>query len=302
MKCKKFTYVSTLHGSVNCEELIQVDDGRVDFGPEGVYSLYNRVNNVGTWLDALEEDLTEYVPLDLKKLIVKAIFGKYIIVDETIQLITEIHVRKTPSVSEYDDIKEWVTGQLSDGWGESVEQKEVYVEDITVDTLEFDAYTCDFEQDTYKTEATYYIHPWASKDWCMERTDIEESEIDIPYQEPVVQRASCHHNAEVGTYTTKTMYRLADSDSAIRFIKESGACFSDELIRLIDEKGCLADPVQFYVIHFNEGIFSKFMPVLGVMNDNMARLFEIDAESGEIEMEDFKEDFHKEFYEDLMNR
>lgn len=301
MKCKKFTYVSTLHGSVESDELITNGIGRIDFGCDGVYSLYNRSEEVATWFNELYEELTKYVPEEFKELIVKAIFGKYIVVDGTVQLLTEIHVRQEPTPQQYDKIQEWVIGQLSDGWGEGVEQKEALVETVKVNSTEFDTDTCDFEECSYRIEAKYYIHPWTSKGWCIECTGLEESDIDIPYEEPIVQRSSCHFNAETGLYTTRTMYKFTDSDSAIMFIKNSGASYNEESFRLIEEHGCLHGEVHIFVVHTNEGVVSEFMPIVGLMNKDMARLFKLHEESGEIDMEDFKEMPYREFYEDLMN-
>ena len=39
--------------------------------------------------------------------------------------VTEVQTHGELSPSEYADLTEWLTGQFSDGWGESVEQREI---------------------------------------------------------------------------------------------------------------------------------------------------------------------------------
>lgn len=303
MKCTKLTYTSPLHGTVVCEDVITDNDGRVDFGPDGVLELYNRSTSVEHYIADREEDLVEHIPDSLKKLVVKAVFGHYTIKDDCLYLATEIYAKREPNTEEGTLLEEWITGQLSDGWGESFEQNEVLEECVDIETVEFDPCTCEFERNSYRTEAYYYLHPWVYRDWSLELDNIEEVELDIFCPEPLVHSSYCMLQDD-GTYKTRTVYKVADKHSAMLFIKNSGHLYSDELIRLIDEQGCLGPKVECYVVYQNAGMFTQFLPIVGFINPDtqLARLFEIDNESGEIDMQDFKDGSFKGFYQKLLTK
>ena len=300
MKCKKFTYLSPLHGSVQCEDLIDTSYGREDFDSEGVFALYNRNYCVEEFLGSCAEDLVQHVPDTLKKLVLKAVFGKYSIIDGSIFLATEIYVKREPNTEEGTLLEEWITAQLSDGWGEALEQNAVFEEPITVSTKTFNATDCEFEEDCYDTTAFYYLHPWASSDWCLELGEIEEVDVYIPYQEPIVHSAYCKLN-DRGEYITRTVYKAPNIESAFQCIKNSGAIYDTEMLRLIEEKGSLADPVEVFIVLAHTGLFSQFLPIVGFMNNGLARLFELDAESGDIDLQDYYDRNYEEFYQKLLN-
>lgn len=299
MKCVKLTYMSPLRGSVECEDVVKQDYGKEVFGSEGVYALFYRTYEVDEFLSNCIEDLVQCVPNSLKNLVVKAVFGKHEIHDKCLFLITEIFVRHYPTQEQLDNIQDWITGQLSDGWGESLEQRAVYEEEVTVDTVEFNPCECEFEHDSYDTTAYYYLHPWSYEDWSLEMVNDEEVEVDIPYAKPKAFGANCRLN-DSGEYTSKTVYKIADGESAVHWIKESGACYDSDMFRLIEEKGSLADPVEIFVIHSNTGLFSQFLPVVGMMNSTKARLFQIDEESGEIDLQDYDNEQFNGFYAKLL--
>lgn len=303
MKCIKLTYISPLHGSVQCEDLIEENYGRIDFGSEGVYALYNRNYCVEEMLTSCIEDLVDHIPHKLKEVVIKAVFGKYNTIDGSVFLATEIYVKRQLDAEEGTLLEEWITGQLSDGWGEGVEQNAVFEEIITVNTRSFNEDECVFEEDCYNTTAFYYIHPWCCEDWSLELGGNEEVELDIYCPEPIVHSSFCTMNDD-RTYTVRTVYQVEDKYSAIQFIKNSGHLYSDELIRLIDEQGCLGPRVYCYVVYQNAGMFPQFLSIVGFLNPDTdtARLFEIDNESGAIDFQDFKDGQHKEFYKMLLNK
>lgn len=297
MKCKKLTYLSPLHGSVQCEDLIEESYGREEFDSEGVFALYNRNYCVEEFLGSCVEDLVQYVPDTLKKLVLKAVFGKYSIIDGSIFLATEIYVKREPNTEEGTLLGEWITAQLSDGWGEALEQNAVFEESITVSTKTFNATECEFEEDCYDTTAFYYIHPWTSLDWSLELGEIEEVDVYIPYQEPIVHSAYCKLN-DRGEYITTTVYKAPNSESAFQCMKNSGAFYDTDMLRLVEEKGSIGD-CEIFIVLAHTGLFSQFLPIVGMMNETKARLFELDAESGEIDIQDYDNGNYEGFYKKL---
>lgn len=181
MNCMKYTYKSPLNGSVYCEGLVNADDYRVDFGPEGVCSLYNRDDSVMRFLTDHIEDLKEYVPDGLQGVVVSAVFGLAFIEDGEMYLLTEVCTRQELTPYQRSELEDWIRGQLSDGWGEGLEQKEVFQEDIRFDITKFDEDECEFEQDYEYQTAQYYLHPWQyGPGWSLTLSDMEQVEVDIP--------------------------------------------------------------------------------------------------------------------------
>lgn len=183
MKTTKLTYKSPLFGSVYCDALQDIDTRRVDISSEGVCKMYDRFSSMEKFLEDNTEDLSDFVPQELEGFVVKAVFGQVREEDGQMFLLTEIYVRKQPTDLQYKQIEDWISGQLSDGWGEGVEQREVACERMHYSTLLFDSDLCDFEEYEEDDTASYYIHPWASKDWYLQLDDIVEADLDIQEQD-----------------------------------------------------------------------------------------------------------------------
>ena len=180
MKCFKYTFKSPLNGTVYCEGLVEEDDNRVDFGPYGVLQLYNRGQDVLMFLTDKLEDLKDYVPQDLKGLVVKAEFGDSVEYRGGLYLLTQVCTRRELTEDELDTLANWIRGQLSDGWGESLENEAVFEEDVRFDKTVFDEDTCEFEESYEHHTARYYLHPWQySGNWTLELVSTEPVEMDI---------------------------------------------------------------------------------------------------------------------------
>lgn len=298
MKCQKTTYISTLCGSVECEELLKDTYGRVDFGPHAVYRLITREPVIKQFLEDCREDLTQHLPEELRGFVLKAEFGNYYEDYCKSYLATEIYTRSVPTEEQEQVIREWIIAQLSDGWGEGVSSACAFEEDVDKCSTVFDEEFCEFDEEAYAVYAYYYLLPHGSEDFEFFAMDYsEEVELDIKVQEPVVHSSSCQLNDD-RTYTVRTVYYIEDKLSAIQFLENSGLEYNAEVIRLIDEQGCLGPKVSFYVVHETTGIDSKFLPVVGIANEDTAsaRLFTIDEENNEIDFMDCKTDFRHFFW------
>lgn len=188
MKLKKLTYQSPLFGSVYCEERIEAPDNRIELGRYGTLQLYNRGDDMMRLLSDRSADLKDFVPEELEELVVKAVFGIDFVDEDGVYLLTEVYTRQDPTAYEYQLLQEWITGQLSDGWGEGLEQQEVLREPLTWQAPYFDEDTCEWTEEEYRADAYYYVHPWCSRsDWYLDLINHEEVELDIPEPEVLTE-------------------------------------------------------------------------------------------------------------------
>lgn len=179
MRCEKLTFISPLNGSVYCEGLVNEDDNRVDFGPYGVLQLYNRDESVLFYLTDNLAELKSGVPDSLTDIVVSAVFGNCSEENGGLYLSTEIYVRRFPTEEEYRTLTEWIIGQLSDGWGERLEQEEVLRETISFNHTVFDEDTAEFTEEESNDIAHYYLHPWQyGNRWSLELKSRENVELD----------------------------------------------------------------------------------------------------------------------------
>ena len=184
MECKKYVFKSPVFGSVYCEALTEERDNRVYFGPDGAYHLYNRDKDDGILEDIiseLAEDLKEYVADGLKDIVVSALFGKFHLEDEKLYLLTEVCVKRTLSDEELYVLRSWITGQMSDVWGESLENWEVFIETINTTVPVFDSHLCIFYEDEHEAIAYYNYEAYQyGSEWSLELLRVDTVDIDVP--------------------------------------------------------------------------------------------------------------------------
>lgn len=303
MKLLKCTFRSPLNGSICCEELLSDTDGRVELNSEQMATLYHRNYELKEFLEKNKEDLTFALPDDIKDFVFKAEIGDHTMYEGNLYLLTHVWV----DGNDFEGgrrlkIQDWITGQLSDGWGESLEQREWTEDSVLARSTYFDKYDLnfDFSEEYYK--AYYYVNPWVSHEFYVELVNCEEDELDIMSEEPVVYKASCQL-LDNGTYATRTVYQFYEPDNVVTFIKNSGNTYSDFVTRWIEERGGFGCAIKCYVLHVNEGTFSQFLPVFGVVDMDLhsAHLYTLNAEEGTMVMEAFTEEEYSEFFTKLIN-
>lgn len=207
MICVKYQYMSPLYGMVTCED-ISSDYDYYELDPKTMLTLYNRSNEVMDFVDNLEEDLVEYIHKELKEVVVKAVFGSTCMRDCKLYLRTEIYATRYLTPEEQDLLQRWITGQMSDGWGESLEQKEVTSETVEVNRPQFDSDQALFVNDYETVKARYYLNPWSSTDWKLELVDMEYEELELEAQSKETEIAQLKDEvkelvSKLREYTTK---------------------------------------------------------------------------------------------------
>lgn len=280
MKLKKYTFRSPLFGSIYCEELFSDTDGRFELSAQGMATLYDRFGDkLMMFLTDNIEDLAPHVPEKFRGLIVKAIFGEFDLQDGKMWLKTEIYAVDELSEEGIENICEWITGQMSDGWGESIEQRKWETERQYKKSTVFDEYSLEFEEEEEQVRVEYYINPWNSENFELIPEDVEDEEWDdgkvvatlnIPGKELQVIKIStaADLNVFLTIFNAQEMKRLTGVDRMtedvgpyylVREFTEEGAIFlpkyvhqdgevSEEAFFHMDEESCYPMKLQKAII------------------------------------------------------
>lgn len=213
MKLKKYTFKTPLFGSIDCEELLSDTDGRIELSPEQMCRMYDTSDKLLRFLTENMEDLAQYVPEELEGVVLRAEFGDCAMMNSRMYLRTYIWVEEDLTESAIEMIQEWITGQMSDGWGEGLEQREWMDKRVDKPYVYFDEYSLEFEEDKETHRVSYYVHPWNSKEYEIELEDCEEVEEDTKF-EVVATMALPFHSRQVIKFS---------SDFALKvFMKDFG--------------------------------------------------------------------------------
>ena len=174
MKLKKYTFRTPLFGSIDCEELLLDTDGHIELSPEQMCRLYDDNEDLLMFLTRNMEDLAEYVPGELMNVVLRAEFGDFAMIGGKMYLRTYIWTEEDLTELQISLIQEWITGQMSDGWGESLEQQEWMYRRVERPYVYFDEDSVDFEEDYETCGVYYYVHPWNAGEYYIEMDECEE--------------------------------------------------------------------------------------------------------------------------------
>lgn len=221
MKLMKYTFRTPLFGSIDCEELLSNGDDRIELSPEQMYMLSNAHAALSIFLNDNNEDLAESVPDELKNVVLRAEFGDHAVIEDKLYLMTHIWAPDDLTDSALEVIQEWITGQMSDGWGEGLEQKGWMHTKVDKPLLYFDEYTLQFEEDYETYSVSYYVHPWHYEDFTIELDNYELVEEDTNF-EIVATMALPYHSRQV--------LKFPNSLSLKMFLKDSCAADLEEYI------------------------------------------------------------------------
>lgn len=301
MKLYKYTFKSPLSGSICCDELFVDTHNRAELNAEEMARLYNADPDLAEFLDDNKDDLTEHTPDYFKPLVHKVEVGDYGIFNGHLCLLAHVWTTSKMTDSKIDEVMEYISGQYSDGWGEGLEQREWREDRVEMKRPCFDPYAGEWEDDITHNYACFYVHPWSDRQYFIELQYCEEEEIPDP--EPVVQSAKCELLPS-GGYSVRTVYRFETEESVLKQIKNSGLLYSDEFYKWVESFGTFGQDTYLYLVVINEGWCNKVLPILGVLHKDSSRanLFSIDAESGEVNLDEYMEYESSNFYNDMMTK
>ena len=146
-------------------------------------NLYERYPELSVFLDRNKEEMTQYIDSENKPLedVVRLELGDYGVFNGQFCLVHHVWIKGQPdeiSEEELLAVEEYIMGQLADGWGEGLEQREWLDHDVEWSRPYFDTDSAEFEEEYFRDDVSYYLAPWKPE---MEITqlDSEECELDV---------------------------------------------------------------------------------------------------------------------------
>ena len=145
--------------------------------------LYESHPELSEFLERNKEEMTQYIDSENKPLedVVRLELGDYGVFDGRFCLVHNVWIKGQPdeiSEEEIIAVKEYIMSQLSDGWGEGLEQREWLNHSIEWSRPYFDEYSADFEEEYFRDTVSYYLVPW-KYDMKITQLDSEECELDV---------------------------------------------------------------------------------------------------------------------------
>ena len=263
MKLTKYTFRTPLFGSISCEEALSDTDGRIELSPEMMCGMYNKGPALQCFLSENAEDLASCVPEDMTDVVFRAEFGDCAMFSHKMWLRTYVWVDGDLTESGIQAIQEWITGQMSDGWGEGLEQREWQSERIRRPFLCFDESSLEFEEDYEYCRVYYHVHPWNSDDFEIYLEDCEDVEEEVELK-VVATMALPSHNRQVVKLPTPFAVRM--------FLKDFGR---PDLIAEIDDCCPLPNYSAYLVRDFDGESGMEILPKWALEHDASCAVYDM---------------------------
>ena len=145
--------------------------------------LYAKYPQLSQFLERNKEEMTQYIDSENRPLedVVRLELGDYGVFDGRFCLVHHVWIKGQIyeiSEEELHAVEEYIMGQLSDGWGEGLEQREWLNHDVEWSRPYFDEESAEFEDEYFRGTVSYYVVPW-NADMIITQLDSEECELDV---------------------------------------------------------------------------------------------------------------------------
>lgn len=145
--------------------------------------LYEWHPQLSQFLKRNKEEMTQYIDSENKPLedVVRLELGDYGVFDGRFCLVHHVWIKgQIDEISEEEihAVEEYIMGQLSDGWGEGLEQREWMNHYVEWSHPYFDTSSAEFEEEEFRDNVSYYLVPWNSE-VEITQLDSEECELDV---------------------------------------------------------------------------------------------------------------------------
>ena len=186
MKTTHFRFKTPCYGRIYGESVFEgtpYESEGQDIDASVMATLYERYPELSQFLDRNKEEMTQYIDSENKPLedVVRLELGDYGVFNGRFCLVHHVWIKgQLDEISEEEihAVEEYIMGQLSDGWGEGLEQREWMDHDVEWSRLYFDTDSAEFEEEYFRDNVSYYLVPWNTK-MEITRLDYEECELDV---------------------------------------------------------------------------------------------------------------------------
>ena len=186
MKTTHFRFKTPCYGRIYGESVFEgtpYENEGQDIDASVMATLYERYPELSQFLDRNKEEMTQYIDSENKPLedVVRLELGDYGVFNGRFCLVHHVWIKgQLDEISEEEihAVEEYIMGQLSDGWGEGLEQREWMDHDVEWSRLYFDTDSAEFEEEYFRDNVSYYLEPWNSK-MEITRLDYEEFELEV---------------------------------------------------------------------------------------------------------------------------
>lgn len=240
MKLTKYTFRTPLFGSIDAEELISDTDGLIELSPEQMCSMYDKGPELLVFLSENAEDLAWCVPEEISNIVLRTEFGECAMVGGKMYLRTYIWTEEDAGSPIICKIMDWITEQMSDGWGKSLEQRAWKEERVRKPVMHFDEHSLKFKMKEEMCEVSYYVHPWKSDESKIYLEDAEDVEEEVELS--VVATMSL-------PFRNRQVVKLPDSFALRMFLKDFGR---PDIASTIEDT-CPIPNCSFYLVRDFEG-------------------------------------------------
>lgn len=186
MKTTHFRFKTPCYGRIYGESVFEgtpYESEGQDIDASVMATLYERHPELSVFLDRNKEEMTQYIDSENKPLedVVRLELGDYGVFNGRFCLVHHVWIKgQLDEISEEEihAVEEYIMGQLSDGWGEGLEQREWMDQDVEWSQLYFDTDSAEFEEEYFRDNVSYYLVPWNTK-MEITRLDYEEFELEV---------------------------------------------------------------------------------------------------------------------------
>ena len=186
MKTTHFRFRTPCYGRIYGDSVFEgtpYESEGMELSATAMANLYERYPQLSQFLEGNKEEMTQYIDSENRPLeyVVRLELGDYGVFNGKFCLVHHVWIKGQPdeiSDEELIAVKEYIMGQLADGWGEGLEQREWLNHSIEWSHPYFDEYSADFEEEYFRDTVRYYLVPWKSE-MKINQLESEECELDV---------------------------------------------------------------------------------------------------------------------------
>ena len=186
MKTTHFRFRTPCYGRIYGDSVFEgtpYENEGQEINATAMARLYEGYSQLSEFLERNKEEMTQYIDSENKPLedVVRLELGDYGVFNGRFCLVHHVWIKgQLDEISEEEihAVEEYIMGQLSDGWGEGLEQREWMSHDVEWNRPYFDTDSAEFEEEYFRDNVSYYVVPWNSK-MEITRLDYEECELDV---------------------------------------------------------------------------------------------------------------------------